>query len=99
MTHSYIQYDFLPVRGGSVRRLCHQVCASFRRLHLCLSHVLGCHYIGGGGIFLKAKQLALKCVGTQKRLLSGFGIFGVGSYRRNNFLPRHIAKKQAGMHI
>jgi len=55
------------------------------------SHILGYHYRGGGGIFPKVKRLSRKCVGTLKRLISGFGLSCVGSQKRRNFLPRHIA--------
>jgi len=40
--------------------------------------LIGCHYGGGGGEFSKVKRLVRKCLGTQKRLFSGFPLACVG---------------------
>jgi len=61
--------------------------------------VLGCNNGGGGGNFLKVKQLVLKCIGTQKRLFPEILAARVGCSRCHNFLPGHITTRQPYIHI
>jgi len=58
----------------------------------------GCNNGGGGGNFSRVKRLVATCVGTRKRLFSGF-LRTVGFQKCRNFFPRHILLINAYMHI